>query len=188
MFKLLRKKNPFSTFMALFFIGLLVIAFGFWGIGDIFRAKPKNTIATVGDLDIAKDLLSIEFQRKMGSYKGQLNQTFDKRMLRGAILNEILREYALIYKIKNLKITTPKEYVAKKIAITKQFKDSENNFNKDIFLETLRANGYTEKSFTEKIKNAASAEQLEKVAVVDNSLPNIFSITLRKFYSQERDI
>ena len=118
MFKLLRKKNPFSTFMALFFIGLLVIAFGFWGIGDIFRAKPKNTIATVGDLDITKDLLSIEFQRKMGSYRGQLNQTFDERMLRGAILNEILREYALIYKIKNLKITTPKEYVAKKIAST----------------------------------------------------------------------
>ena len=138
--------------MALFFIGLLVIAFGFWGIGDIFRAKPKNTIATVGDLDITKDLLSIEFQRKMGSYRGQLNQTFDERMLRGAILNEILREYALIYKIKNLKITTPKEYVAKKIASTKQFKDSENNFNKDIFLKTLRANGYTEKSFTEKIK------------------------------------
>ena len=29
--------------------GLLIVSFAIWGIGDIFRGAPRNTVAVVGE-------------------------------------------------------------------------------------------------------------------------------------------
>ena len=35
--------------------GFLIVSFAIWGIGDIFRGGPQNTVARVGDTEITVD-------------------------------------------------------------------------------------------------------------------------------------
>ena len=49
-----------GSFVVKGLFGLLILTFGIWGIGDIFRNRPTDTVvATVGDESIrAEDLQS----------------------------------------------------------------------------------------------------------------------------------
>jgi len=46
-------------------LGLLVVAFAIWGVGDIFRGGTGQAVATVGDSEITINEFTAEFQREI---------------------------------------------------------------------------------------------------------------------------
>jgi len=48
-------------------VGFLIIAFGIWGIADVFRSSGRQTVATVGNVEISAD----QFRQ---AYNDQLQQ------------------------------------------------------------------------------------------------------------------
>ena len=48
-------------------VGFLIIAFGIWGIADVFRGSGRQTVATVGGVEISAD----QFRQ---AYNDQLQQ------------------------------------------------------------------------------------------------------------------
>ena len=53
-----------KTIMALV-VGVLVIAFAAWGIGDIFRGYSRTNVATVGNASISPDRFRQLYQQKL---------------------------------------------------------------------------------------------------------------------------
>lgn len=75
MLQFIRSKSSSLLIKVLFFA--LAIAFGFWGIGDIFRAKvPEVTVARVGDTTISETQFQLEYQRQLKQVSAALGSQF----------------------------------------------------------------------------------------------------------------
>jgi len=58
--------------------GLLILTFGIWGIGDIFRNRPTDTvIATVGDQSIRAEDLEAAVRRELEHMKARVGVPID---------------------------------------------------------------------------------------------------------------
>src|SRR5260221_14492631 len=57
---------------------LLIVSFGVWGIGDIFRERSaaETTVASVGDINIQADELQIAVRREMSRMSGLCGGNF----------------------------------------------------------------------------------------------------------------
>ena len=54
--------------------GLLILSFGFWGIGDVFRGNQRSTVATVGDREVTAEAVRTAYQTEL--------QTLSRRLRR----------------------------------------------------------------------------------------------------------
>ena len=109
---MLQKMRGFAkSWVSSIFLGLLALAFGMWGIGDIFQGRTSTDVAQVGNRAISLE----EFQR---DYRGEMRQRsqqgaeFTPEMahameLGKQVLNRSLIRAALDNIVDRLKLTVP---------------------------------------------------------------------------------
>ena len=57
-------RNSAGTWVVKVFLGLLVLSFAAWGIGDIFRLQPDAAVVKVGDTEITGYEFLNDFNRQ----------------------------------------------------------------------------------------------------------------------------
>ncbi len=60
-------------------LGVLVVSFAVWGIGDVFRAGSTSNAATVDGLEISAEQLESEIERNTELLRQRLGQPIDRR-------------------------------------------------------------------------------------------------------------
>ena len=60
-------------------LGLIVVSFAVWGIGDVFRGFGTNKVASVGRATIAPDQFRAAYQTAMQRYQRQTKISADQR-------------------------------------------------------------------------------------------------------------
>ena len=70
MLKLLRGKA--SGVLGILLIGLLIIAFGLWGIADTFTGFSNSEIASVGDNKIERQEFQVRYVQQTREFSRQL--------------------------------------------------------------------------------------------------------------------
>jgi peptidyl-prolyl cis-trans isomerase D len=174
-----------------FFKGLmliLVVSFGIWGIGDIFRGNPlKRTVATAGGTTITVADLSTEFQRTLNAMHqmfgpditaaqakqlGLLNTALDKAIERALVRQETAR----------LGIEAGDQAVLDFIATTPGFKTPDGKVDKNRFYEFLSRSHMNEKDFASEI----AQRQLLYIFHDNLSLPKLVTDNLYKARGQKR--
>ena len=76
-----------KSFFLKLLVGIIILPFVFWGMGDVFRGGSQNVIATVDSEKISTQ----EFIRYINRLN--LNKEQIKRLAETNLLNEILSEY-----------------------------------------------------------------------------------------------
>ena len=72
-------------------LGVLVVSFAVWGIGDVFRAGSTTSAATVDGLEISSAQLESEIQRNTELLRQRLGQPIDRRQAMAlGVLNDSL--------------------------------------------------------------------------------------------------
>ena len=68
-----------GSFIVKLLFGLLILTFGIWGIGDIFRNRPTSdtVIATVGDKSIRAEDLQEAVRREIDRLSAQFRGAID---------------------------------------------------------------------------------------------------------------
>ena len=67
-----------TSFVVKILFGLLIVTFGVWGIGDIFRSQgPNTTVATVGGRTITADELAQAVQNEIDRMRSTLGTQID---------------------------------------------------------------------------------------------------------------
>jgi peptidyl-prolyl cis-trans isomerase D len=174
-----------------FFKGLmliLVVSFGIWGIGDVFRGNPlEHTVATAGDATITVADLDHEFQRAlayMHRYMGpDLTAQQAKQLgLLNTALNTTIERALLRQEMARLGIEAGDKTVLGFIADNPGFKDKDGKFNKNAFYQFLAQNQTNEKDFATQI----AQKQLLDIFHSTPAIPQLIVDDLYKARGQKR--
>jgi len=147
-------------------LGLLILSFAVWGIGDIFIGAGANpTVATVGDREISTEQFIRAYYRDLnnlsrnlgrqvtpdeGREVGLVNQTIS-RLLSRQMLDQTTNAYGL---------SISDELLRQAVWDTESFKDSSGQFNRNLFLQGLGQLGMSEEEFVATMRQELARDQL----------------------------
>ncbi len=147
------------------FLGLLVLSFAAWGIGDIFRLKPDAAVVEVGNTTITGYEFLDEFNRQVRRMQASLGPTFDSAQARqlgmvDQVLQQSITRALYDQEVAALELTMSDADIAAWIRQSSAFKNSFGRFDKLLFERRLSENGFNEQSYIAASRRDLSRDQL----------------------------
>jgi peptidyl-prolyl cis-trans isomerase D len=157
-----------ANILAKVLLGLLVVAFAYWGIGnyDIFRRAQNNAVATVGSTRITPDEFRQAYKDETQTFARQLGHalTPEQAQLLGVApraLARLIGLAALDLQGEALALTVSDAVVRNSIFNDPSFRGPDGKFSKDQFYRLLRQSGYrSEGAYIEERRRDLARQQL----------------------------
>jgi hypothetical protein len=170
-------RNFSQSFLFKTLVGIIILSFTVWGIGDMLRNRIKNNdIVRIGDKGyISIDELEIAKERYIKQMKAANKQEILEILspkLNPIILNSLVNDKLLLIAAENIGINISENLLAKQIKSDPAFLDDNKNFSKERFLEILRLNNMLEKQYIESLKNNMQAELLVNALKQSSLVPD----------------
>ncbi|MCP5420691.1 MAG: SurA N-terminal domain-containing protein [Gammaproteobacteria bacterium] len=162
-----------SGWVAYTIIGLLIIPFALWGINSYFDGSGVLNVAQVGDIEISQQ----EFQRAYQQQRQRLQAMFggnidpallDENRMKQEVLQQLVDEKVLLQVSKDAGLRVSDQYLRQAIVGTSAFQ-RDGTFDAELYKRLLGAQGYSELSFEEGLRNSLATEQL-RGGVADSAL------------------
>jgi peptidyl-prolyl cis-trans isomerase D len=171
------------------FLGLLVLSFAAWGIGDIFRMKPDAAVVEVGDTTITGYEFLTEFNRQVRRMQASLGPTFDSAQARqlgmvDRVLQQSITRALYDQEVAELELTMSDADIAAWIRQSSAFKNSFGRFDKLLFERRLSENGFNEQSYIAASRRDLSREQLFSSVMGGTRAP---APLVRTFYNYQQE-
>ena len=136
------------TIMAIL-MGLIILSFAIWGIGDIFKGFGANNLAQVGGIEIGADtfrnVYQTELQRQQRLERRSItNEEAHQYGLDRQVLSRLVGEAALDDQSRRLGLAVSDESVRKTIVNDDNFKGMTGQFDHRMFDTFLRDDGLPE--------------------------------------------
>ena len=174
-------------------MGLIIVSFAIWGVGDMFRGTVSNKAATVGDQVITSDQFRAAFERQKQQYSQMLKQPLTSQMalqmgVDKGVLNRLESEAALDSRASALGLSLSDAQIAEMVQTDPSFTDASGKFNRLNFDELLRQNGLSEVGFLAQQRATYIRAQIERAITDDPAAPKALSEVLAKVDGQTRSI
>lgn len=172
---------------------LLLAAVSVWGIGDIMRTPTgSGKVATVGNIDITQEQFARAYRNESEQLRRVLGKQFTPEMaqsfnLPGRVLETLVRQALLTNEAKELGLVPSDSDVVRRINDNPSFQDSNGNFEKVIFLTSLRSMGMTEKAYVEKLRHEIGADLLLDAMVTKLPVSNTAARVLYEAQEEKRN-
>jgi peptidyl-prolyl cis-trans isomerase D len=146
-------RSKATSFVVKLLFGLLIVTFGLWGIGDIFRSRgPETTVATVGGIDISAQEVSTAVQAQIERLRGLFGGSIDADQAKqlGVVdqaLQQIVSQDLIDLEIKRLGLAIGDESIRDAIMGNPAFHNQQGNFDRDLYAQVLLNNQMTEAQF-----------------------------------------
>lgn len=155
-----------DTWVVRAFFGVMVLAFIFWGVGDVVRLSgTESWVATVGGTTIEAPQVQAEYQRAMSNITRSLPAGQDappelRRRIGDETLGRMITQVALSEELRSLRIVAPDAVVAEMARDIPAFRGPDGKFSKPVFDMVLRNNGMTEARFLDMLRSELAQRQL----------------------------
>ncbi|SDR47256.1 peptidyl-prolyl cis-trans isomerase D [Rhizobiales bacterium GAS113] len=173
--------------------GFLILSFGIWGIGDIFRISHREVVASVGSRDIStiayRDAFQTELQRQ--SSRARRNITTTEALALGLdrqLLASLLTDAALDQKASQLGLALSDATITQAVFADPTFRNPDGKFNPARFGEVLRQSGYTEQSYLREQRGFYLRRQLVAGITGAPPVPTLMLDALHRFTREARSI
>jgi len=169
-------------------LGLLVLSFGIWGIGDVFRGGGKdNTIATVdGDHITQQDLDNLLELLKRNYTQLPADATKDP-FFKLEILNSLVNDRLLRHEADRMGIIFSEDILARLTARNPMFQKADGSFDRKLFLLTLEQNNHTERSYLHKLRDEMARSLLQDTLQTDILAPEEMVTLYHAIREEERE-
>ena len=173
--------------------GFLILSFGIWGIGDIFRITHREVVASTGSSDITTLAYREAFQNELQRLSAQSrhNVTTAQALAAGLdrqVLSGLLSDAALDQKAHQLGLALSDATIAQAVFSDPVFKGPDGNFDPARFNEALRQSGYTEASFLREQRGLYLRRQLGEALAGNPPIPSIMLDALHRFGAETRSV
>jgi peptidyl-prolyl cis-trans isomerase D len=173
--------------------GFLILSFGIWGIGDIFRISHRETIATIGSREITAVDYRYTFQNELLrlSQQSRRNITAAEAFAVGIdrqVLATMMADAALDQKARQLGLALSDKTITQAIYADPAFRGPDGQFNPNLFVERLRQSGYTEQSFIAEQRGLYLRRQIAEGFAGAPAVPALMLDALHRFNAEIRSI
>ena len=134
-------------------LGLLVVSFAIWGIGDVFSPGSLTTaVAEVGNVQIRPAQFNKEFQREMNRLRAVFGGELDLERARAlgladSVLGRMINDVLFAQGANALGVAISDDLVSSEIRSTQGFLDSRGTFDRSRFEQVLQSNRLTEQGY-----------------------------------------
>jgi peptidyl-prolyl cis-trans isomerase D len=174
------------------FMGLIVLSFVVWGIGDFVQTSGGgNNAATVGGVGISNARLAEEVRRQTAHIRqmfgGQVPDEMMKAMnVESMILKQMVQEELLKQGAENAGLRVDDSVITKLIAGNPAFRDKDGKFDRERFKQTLWNMGQDEAGYIEGLKQNIAVMFLVQAITADSTAPKMKVSILHAIDGQKR--
>jgi peptidyl-prolyl cis-trans isomerase D len=171
---------------------LLIVTFGIWGIGDIFRNRPTDTtVATVGAQSIDAGALQTAAQPALERLSAQLGTAVDLRQAKqmgviGDVLGQLIDQSLIDQEAARLQLDVSDDVVRNGIITDPMFKGSSGAFDHGAFDALLAANHMTEGQYVERMKRDIPRSDLMGAVTAGVRPPQTIVDRLYRYRNEKR--
>jgi peptidyl-prolyl cis-trans isomerase D len=181
-----------SIFVKILF-GVLVISFGIWGIGDIFRNRGVDTaVATVGGRKIDAQTLNRAVQQDAERWRQSLhggNLDNDQLKQLGVVdtaLQRLIDGQLTDLEIEHLGLAVSDQAIDTMIRASKGFQNAQGQFDPDLYRQFVEAQHMTPQQFRARLHGDIERQQLEQALVAGINPPSELVDTLYRSRTEKR--
>ena len=184
-------KAQASSWIVKILFALLILTFGIWGIGDIFRVGGRDTaVAEVGPEKISGQ----EFLREFRAEVNRLQPLFGGRLeteqarqlgLADQVLDNLVARALFNVHAADIGLAVSDEQIAQHIRDDSAFRGEQGQFDRLRFDLVLRQNGLTEAGYVERLRRDIAREQLTGAAAAVTA-PRTMAEIIRGYRAERR--
>ncbi len=188
-------RNAFSKGIArlilILLMGLLVVSFAVWGIGDIFRSGGRNVVASVGDVEIGIQQFQTAYNREVQNLSRQIGRGLSPDQARAfgidqRVLAQLMTEATLDEQSRKLGLSLDEDTLRRRIMENPAFKGITGQFDRQTMTELLRSNGFSEQAFIELERKLAARQQLSYSLTDKLDAPKALIEAMHHYQSETR--
>ena len=133
-------------------MGLIIVSFVIWGVGDMLRGFTTATVASVGGTKISAQEYRVAYDRAVQQYQRRLRRPFTNEEARQigldrSILQQLLSEAAVDDEARKLGLDISDEALREIITSNQNFRDKSGAFDPARFAGALRDMDMSERGF-----------------------------------------
>jgi peptidyl-prolyl cis-trans isomerase D len=138
-------------------MGLTIVSFGIWGVGDMLRGFTATNVATVGDAKITSQDYRYEFQRLLQQTQRRLKQPFTTEQARAIgldreVLQRMISEAAVDEETRKLGLDVSDDALRALITTNPDFQDKSGAFDPQKFASVLHDADFNERMYVSELK------------------------------------
>ena len=138
-------------------MGLIIVSFVIWGVGDMLRGFTASTVASVGGTKISAQEYRIAYDRAVQQYQRRLRRPFTNEEARQigldrSILQQLLSEAAVDDEAHKLGLDISDEALREIVTSNPNFRDKSGAFDPARFAGALRDMDMSERGFVSELR------------------------------------
>jgi peptidyl-prolyl cis-trans isomerase D len=174
-------------------MGLIILSFAIWGIGDIFRGFGANNLAQVGSIEIGADTYRNAYQAELqtmqrAEHRNITNEEAHQYGLDGQVLSQLVNEATLDDQARRLGLAISDEDIKKAIVNDDNFKGMTGRFDRQAFDAFLRDEGFTEKTYVRQQRGVRLRRQIVDALTNGVQLPKALLEAIFRFQMETRSV
>jgi len=174
-------------------MGVLIISFSVWGIGDIFKGFGQSTLARVGRTEISAEQFRQLYTEKLQQIGRQFGRplTMDQARAFGLdrqLLQQTIAEAALDEEARRLGLGQSDAEIMRTIFSDPNFKGVTGAFDPGRFQATIRQFGFTEPRYIADQRRVSLRRQIAGTISAGLEPPNVMIEALSRFQNEQRGI
>ena len=174
-------------------MGVLVISFAIWGIGDIFRGFGLNSAIKIGKTEISLDQFRQFYNDRLQQIGRQAGKPISPDQARAIgldrqLLAQLIADTALDEQTKALRLGVSNADIAQRIARDPSFRGINGQFDRSRFEQIIRNLGFTEARFVDEQRRNFLRRQLVLSLAGDVRVPTVALTAINKYLNEKRSI
>jgi len=146
-------------------LGVLVISFAIWGIGDIFRGFGLNSAIKIGNAEISLEQFRQFYTERLQQIGRQVGRAISPDQARTLgidrqVISQLVAETTLDQETKALHLGISNADIATRITSDPNFRGVNGAFDRQRFEQIIRDAGYTEQRFVEEQRRVILRRQI----------------------------
>jgi peptidyl-prolyl cis-trans isomerase D len=174
-------------------MGMLIVSFAIWGIGDIFRGFGRSSLAKIGKTEIGTEQFRQIYNERLQQFGRQIGRPISPDQARALgfdqqLLGQLIAETALDERARQLGLGLPDAEVAKRISADPVFRGLNGQFDRSRFEQIIRSAGYTEPRYVAEQRRVSLRRQLADAISGEVAVPNAMADLVSRYQDEQRSI
>jgi peptidyl-prolyl cis-trans isomerase D len=171
---------------------LLILTFGIWGIGDIFRGRGTDTVvARVGDQSIRAEELQTALRRALEQLSARFGSAIDLQQAKklGLVeqtLAQLIDRSLIDQEIARLKLDVSDDLIRNVITTNPSFRGSDGHFDHSLFNAVLAANNLSEDQYIALLRRDIPRNDLLQAVTAGTATPQPIVDVLYRYRNEKR--
>lgn len=174
-------------------MGILIISFGVWGIGDIFKGFGQSTLAKIGKTEISIEQFRQLYTDRLQQISRQIGRPLTPDQARAfgidrQVLQQVVAETTLDESARKLGLQVSTDEIMKSIASDPNFKGANGAFDPARFAQIIRQFNFSEQRYIAEQKRTTLRRQLVGSISGELTPSNTAVAVLNQFQNEQRSV